>query len=187
MLRRSRTRAATILLGLTLSAPLAAADVILDETAFFRHYNRFGVNRYSPALLKNDGVKILTKVGFDRLQRDTQRYLQQRGEDPARLDWMENAYQPTWANFAPPLDPAPPGDWAGEKFDDSNWVLRRRPFQGSKPTDITMLMLGQYDENTDLGVQHVYYRTRLVVDGAANRRPHPQRPVPRRHRRVPQR
>ena len=142
----------------------AEGSVVLDETAYFRHYNRFGVNRYSPAVLKADGEPVLSKTGLDRLKRDTERFLQQKGQDPSKVDWTEHVFQPMFANFAPTPGGPPPQDWASESFDDSGWVLRRRPFQGTTPRDITRPNLGQFDESMDLGLLHAYYRARLVIE-----------------------
>jgi len=142
-------------------------NVILDETAWLRHYLRFGVNRYSLAALKADGEKVLSKPGLDKLKRDTERLLEQRGKNPSQLDWMEHVTQPMWANFSPPSAATPPEDWAAAEFDDSAWVLRRGPFQSSRPVDITQANLGQFDESMDLGLLHAFYRARFVVEEPA--------------------
>ncbi len=163
----------TLSIGLSILAPAdpvlaAEGNVVLDETAYFRHYNRFGVNRYSPAALKAEGEEVLSQTGFDRLKRDTERLLGQKGLDPEKVDWMEHVFQPMFANFAPTPAGPPPPDWTSVSFDDSEWVLRRRPFQGSAPRDITRANLGQFDESMDLGLLHTYHRARIVIDNPAD-------------------
>jgi hypothetical protein len=162
----------TITIGWSVLAPLdpaLAADgvVVMDESGYFRHCSRFGVNRYSPAALKAEGKEVLSEKGFERLKRDTERYLRQKGLDPAAVDWMENVFHPLAVNFTPQLAAPPSPGWAAASFDDSEWVLHRRPFQGSRPADITRLNLGQYSETMDMCLLHSYYRTRLVVDDSA--------------------
>jgi len=142
----------------------AEGSVVLDASVYFRHYNRFGVNRYCPVVLKTEGEQVLSKNGFDRLKRDTERFLQQKGQDPSKVDWTEHVFQPMFANFAPTPAGPPPQDWVSGSFDDSGWVLRRRPFQGTSPRDITRPNLGQFDESMDLGLLHSYYRARLVIE-----------------------
>ena len=171
----SRTRntvpvfvACILAVALLQSRSMAQTGVVLDESGYFRQYLRLGLNRYSPSVLKAEGEKVLTKVGFDRLKRDTERLFQQEGKDPAKIDWTEHVVMQLWPNFTPVEAAAPPADWAAPEFDDRAWVLQRRPFQGSAPADITIPALGQYEESKmDLGLLHAHYRTRFIVDDPA--------------------
>lgn len=161
-----------VLVGMVLVCAMnhcRAADtrVILDETGYFRHYNRFGVNRYCPGALKTEGEEVLSKKGVERLQRDTERFLQGKGQDLSKVDWTEHVFQPMFANFAPTPAGPPPQEWTAVSFDDSGWVLRRRPFQGTTSRDITRANLGQFDESMDLGLLHSYYRAGIIIDDPA--------------------
>jgi len=145
-------------------AAAASPEVVLDETCYLRRYLRFGVNRYSPAALRAEGEKVLGKGGLDRLRRETEKAIQQKGMDVGKVDWRDHVFQPMHANFTASPAPAPPDDWASPDFDDSAWVCRRLPFQGARPAAITSPNLGQFDESMDLGLQGSLYRARFMVD-----------------------
>ncbi len=152
---------------LFVAGPLAAETVVLDESGYFRMYCRFALNRYSPALVRSDGVKVLGQAGFDRLKRDTQTAMRQRGEDPANLDWTERVLSTIFRTFVPAAGPRPADAWPAADFDDSSWVRTLRPFQADAGFPSDLQSWGHFDEGADLRLKQAFYRARFVVDDPA--------------------
>jgi len=71
--------------------------LVLDETAYWRHYIQFGPEQLDAAALKAEGQNLLGEAGLERLRRKVLRYLQPpfapAGEapDPGKIDWREHA------------------------------------------------------------------------------------------------
>ena len=164
---RPAVRAAAVcLLALVLASDSypQAGGLILDESCYLRRYIRFAPTHFSPALVKSEGDKVLKKADFDKLRKDSEKWMTDHGLDPAKADWRDHVYYPTYKNYTPVPSPVPPDDWTSADFDDSQWVLERRPFQGTPPAAITRAGLGQYDEWMDMGLRTAFYRVRFVVD-----------------------
>ncbi len=110
---------------LGLAAISSAAEdraTILDENCYMRRYYRFALSRYSPAILKAEGQKVLGDARLDRTRREVEKAMQQRGLDPAKVDWRDHAYQSTREAYSPVPAAPPPDDWAALDFDDAVWV-----------------------------------------------------------------
>ncbi len=158
-----------VLASLALSSVAAAqeAGLVLDEQCYWRRYCQFGMNRLSPAVLKAGGARFLQGRIAERVKRDTEKSLQARGIDPAKVDWRDRAVLGMGGGGFRSNDPVPtsppPDDWMQPDFDDSAWVRERRPFQGGPAPGITNIGLGQYDESVDLRLLAACYRTRFVL------------------------
>ena len=144
-------------------APLPAGEgVLLDETAYLRRYYRFGDDPISPAVMKAQGQQILGDALFDRLKKETEKWLSTSGNDnfavfhPSAMvlrqarsvgttealkkpaagaaDWRECLFRRMF--FDPYTAPPPADNWAAADFDDRSWVLDRGPFQIDMPNDL---------------------------------------------------
>jgi len=138
---------------------------VLNENAYWRRYYRFGVNRFSPAVLRAEGEKVL-KGHFPRLKQDAEKGMAADGIDARKADWRDHATLRGFGAraFNPAATPPPPKDWTAADFDDTGWVRERGPFQGGPSPQITAPNLGQYDESVDLKLQAACYRARFDVD-----------------------
>jgi hypothetical protein len=144
----------------------AEAGTVLDETCYWRRYYQFAVSRYSPAVLKAEGERILGRRGLARVKRDTERWLRRRGIDPGKVDWRDRCDCAMLGAraFNPTPTPPPPGDWMKVDFDDGSWVRRRGPCQAAPPVRITFPGLGQYDGSVDLRLRAAFYRARFLAE-----------------------
>jgi hypothetical protein len=152
------------------AAATPQSNVVLDQTCALRQYYRFDLNRYSAELLKSEGDKVLGRTSLEREKRATERWMQQQGLDPARLDWREHVYLTMDGGaraFTPVATPLPPADWMKPDFDDQAWVRKRGPFQWGAEMTITKPELGQFDETMDLRLQQAFYRARFLVTDPA--------------------
>lgn len=140
------------------------ANLILDESGYWRCYYRFGPNRISPAALKAQGEGVLGKTRFARLKRQTEKSLREKGVDPRAVDWRDHVFLAMHKRFTPVPAPPPPANWILPDFDDTSWVRQRWPFQSGRPAKITSPILGQFDESVDLRLQTMFYRTRFLVE-----------------------
>ena len=91
-----------------------SGTVVLDETACWRQYYRFDLNRYDAAILKSQGQKIVGRRGLQRQKRSVERLLRKRGIDPGTVDWRDYACVAMGGGaraFVPVPTPAPPAAW----------------------------------------------------------------------------
>jgi hypothetical protein len=139
------------------ATPGSADTVVLDESAYWHRYYRFGVNRISLAALKAEGTQVLGPQGLDRAKKQTLKMMQDDGLDPAGKDWQ--AYAAPKMYLGRYTAPPPPDDWAAVGFDDRCWVWQRGTFQGDTPPDST--------EFVDRGLISAFYRGRFVVNDPA--------------------
>jgi hypothetical protein len=157
-------------LPVALSSTACAADLVQDEGGYWRRYYQFGPSRFSPAVLKSEGLKVLGAQEMNKLKQKTEKWLTQQGLDPAKVDWRDHAVLDAtsgYRSFCPTPTPLPPEAWTAADFDDGSWVRQRGPFQGTRLAQPTTLNLGQYDEAVDLRLQAAYYRGRFLVDDPA--------------------
>ncbi|MBM4039630.1 MAG: hypothetical protein FJ290_14070, partial [Planctomycetes bacterium] len=143
-----------------------SGSVVLDETCYWRRHYQFGTNRISPTALRAGGGKFLQGRIAERVKRDTEKALQAKGIDPAKVDWRDHAVLGMggggFRSNDPVPTPPPPEGWMAADFDDSSWVRERRPFQGGPTPGVSDIGLGQYDEGVDLRLLLACYRTRFV-------------------------
>jgi hypothetical protein len=64
-----------------LSGSAVAQTLILDESAQWRRYYRFGADRVSPAAMKTEAGKILDAATMDRAKKDAEARLDKSGPD----------------------------------------------------------------------------------------------------------
>jgi len=144
-----------------------SGSVVLDETCYWRRHYQFGTNRISPTALRAGGGKFLQGRIAERVKRDTEKALQAKGIDPAKVDWRDHAVLGMggggFRSNDPVPTPPPPEGWMAADFDDSSWVRERRPFQGGPTPGVSDIGLGQYDEGVDLRLLLACYRTRFVL------------------------
>jgi len=150
----------------SVAGPDSESGLVLDQTCALRQYYRFDLNRYSAELLKSEGERVLGRTVLEREKRATERWMRQRGLDPAQLDWREHVDLAMGGGaraFIPVPTPPPPADWRRPDFDDQAWVRKRGPFQGGGGVAITQPVLGQFDETMDLRLQQAFYRARFQL------------------------
>ncbi len=155
--------------ALTSEAP-SGGTVLLDETAYWRHYFVCGPALVSAGKIQSDGEACLSAKGLERLQKETEIRLKSIGKTGA--DWMkETAYSYPWrcngtSNDVVPYlrsEPAPAG-WMKPEFDDGEWTCQRFPYLMGR--HIGSRVYGSADRN--LSVQVICLRGLFeVADPAA--------------------
>ncbi|MFB3892769.1 MAG: glycoside hydrolase domain-containing protein [Phycisphaerae bacterium] len=143
---------------------LMAGDVILDETAAFRHYYRFATDLVSPEAMRAEGDKVVDATLIGRLKKElgtrtpgftydgfwvmrpspsclrlarkvgSAKALGDANTDPAGADWRDYVFVRMFHD--PYTAPPPPDGWAAADFDDSAWPLDRGTFQVDMPNDL---------------------------------------------------
>jgi hypothetical protein len=138
--------------------------VLVDQTATFRRYYRFGEDQISPVLLKAEGDKVLGAQVMDRIRKSTDPWLvtskldgfavwrwsgytlvaarkvgtlaaeKLPRPDPGQLDWRDYVFRRMF--YDPYTAPPPPDDWTTADFDDSSWPAGRGTFQVGMPDDL---------------------------------------------------
>jgi len=155
----------------------AAGKLILDESAYWRYYVRFGPDRIDPGALRAEGEKLLGQAGMKRLRTRVKRYLGPpyvTAAEAAKFndaDWRDHAR--VWFatgqgdNHRAAMNchwPAPPADWAQPGGPASRWPRQRMPLMlgnALRPSN----MHGDKDMQ-QLGVRAAYFRTTFDVLGA---------------------
>jgi len=150
--------------GLAPGAARAEETVILDESAYWRRYYRFGNDLVSPQALRAEGQKTLGPNRFDQIRTQTEDAIKKAGVDgynvfrlspvvlrqalkvgtaraaadnqapPAGADWTEYVFLRLFND--PYTAPPPPDDWMSGSFDDGAWPIQRGTFQADMPNDL---------------------------------------------------
>jgi len=121
------------LVALGLAPPALGAGegkLVLDESAYWRYYIQFGVDRLCPQALRREGEKVLGEAGMKLLSRQARR----SGRVPAGEDWRDHAFvvfsagqgdsrRAAWHCASPP----PPAGWTRPDFPDGSWSRQRLP------------------------------------------------------------
>jgi hypothetical protein len=131
--------------------PAANANVILDETGYWRQYYRFGANAVSAKAMAAEGDAVLGAAGVNRVRQQAEKAMQGA---PAGKDWRDFVIPTLYLGRY--TAPTPPDDWASIAFDDGGWVFRRNTFQGETRPEAP-----DFD---DRALVQAYYRARFVVD-----------------------
>lgn len=135
-------------------APAEEPGLILDETAYWRHFFTHAPPAIRPDALKAEGVKYLGDKYMKRLESKTKRDLKKRKQDPA--NWAEKVVvvgSTTGYSFSTlrvEIDKRlrtslPPSDWMKPGFDDGDWARK----------------CSNYSTNRQINA--AFYRTRFEV------------------------
>ena len=151
----------TAALVIGVAAPASAAqarDLILDESAYWRHYFTYAPPEVPADKVRAELPKYLDKRALRRVERQARIRAKQLGKDPK--DWMRHVIveagsnQYSFSNLNVELlrwlrTDLPPADWMTPEFNDADWARQRTVFRASRQ------------------VKAAHYRTRFEVPNPA--------------------
>ena len=169
--------------GLCLAGHSAArgagpAQLVLDETAYFRAYVVAGQAAIDYKALVEEGEKVLGAAGLSRLERETKRRFRRARIDWRKEDWRRRArlilignQAEGWSGGRTQIvgaetgldNPPPPADWMRPSFDDGSWPRLRYPLLASVPAHVA----GMFNQIVEPGWKGGYFRCWFRVSDPA--------------------
>ena len=118
----------------------AEQDLILDETAYWRHYFSYAPPAVPASKMKNEAARFLEPKSLARVERQARARIKEMGKESD--DWTEyvivlaSSNQYSFADLNVELlarlrTGLPPADWMEAGFDDGDWPRQRRIFSAT--------------------------------------------------------